>query len=248
MELSVTDEPPPEKPPAEEPSAPEEHPPPPPVIHPPAGWTRIADDPVSFGPWGDLPCAVVGWADTVSFIRDPGEASDAQLRSLVNAPVYARVVRIPAKVLPPDWLAWHRCMICGTERDDARISVRHRPIVGLEQVPGCQANVLYCNDRLFCVVTANVDESWPPERMLPPQVYPEDELYLSAAAADDRSWLKDSSLGMLGVGILTWLRDEPATAQEIIAAYDEPAQQVLDMCRVLVGRGLIMAVRERLPD
>lgn len=203
---------------------------------------------VRFGAWGDVSCAIVGWADTVSFIREPGDATDTQLRAWVNAPVYAKVVRIPAKVMPPEWLAAHRCMVCGNEREDARISVKQRPVTGLEEVPDCQVNLLYCNDKVFCVVNANVDESWPPASALPPPVYPEDELYLSVAAADDRSWLKDPDLGHLGVGILTWLRDQPSTAQDIINAYDEPAQQVLDMCRVLVARGLIMAVKERPSD
>src|SRR5881628_473134 len=51
-------------------------------------------------------------------------------------------------------LTW-TCMVCGAERPDAKISVLHVPIPGLEaQFPGTRTNVRYCNDRIDCMTDA----------------------------------------------------------------------------------------------
>lgn len=58
--------------------------------------------------------------------------------------------------LHPDW----DCMICGDTRPDERISVEHRPVVGMEDAfPATRWNVRYCNDRSACVAAA---KEWAP--------------------------------------------------------------------------------------
>lgn len=58
--------------------------------------------------------------------------------------------------LPPELtdrlgpLSW-TCMVCGQRRLDARISVAHVPISGMEsQFPEVRINVRYCNDNNSC--------------------------------------------------------------------------------------------------
>lgn len=47
------------------------------------------------------------------------------------------------------------------ERPEAKISVAHRPLRGMEdQFPGTRVNVRYCNDRPACAAIAHEEGPW----------------------------------------------------------------------------------------
>lgn len=55
-----------------------------------------------------------------------------------------------------------KCDICGAERPDACIDVRHRPLKGFEaSFPDTRFNLKYCNDNLDCITAAHEDTPWP---------------------------------------------------------------------------------------
>ena len=61
-------------------------------------------------------------------------------------------------------LTW-TCMICGDERPDAAIDVKHRPIAGMENMfPDARLNLRYCNDRPDCIAEAHETGPWSPKK------------------------------------------------------------------------------------
>lgn len=145
--------------------------------------------------------------------------------------------------LDPDRLTWP-CMVCGDERPDRAISVWHRQVKGAEnRFPGIRFNVRYCNDRISCATVASQPGVWPRR---PVTVRVGDDLEVTAAAVADRAWdTRRELLPSLAVGLLAWLRDEPASVQALITASDEPAQEVIDTCCRLVKLGLARIVVDR---
>jgi hypothetical protein len=58
-------------------------------------------------------------------------------------------------------LTW-TCHFCKDERPDDKISVAHRPVMGMEDYfPRAQWNLRYCNDRPECIEKAHGMEPWP---------------------------------------------------------------------------------------
>lgn len=75
-----------------------------------------------------------------------------------------------------------------------------------------------------------------------PPVDAGDVLRLTGKAAADHCWLTDAGIGLVGLGIMTWLRDESSPAQTLLDIFDEPAQEILDTARTLVERGWVEVV------
>ena len=66
------------------------------------------------------------------------------------------------EILDMDAMTWS-CMVCGTVRPDAQISVAKRMVPGLEDMfpLGACVNVRFCNDRPECSAAANTEGVWP---------------------------------------------------------------------------------------
>lgn len=81
-------------------------------------------------------------------------------------------------------------------------------------------------------------------------IRPTDVIRISNRALADQSWMSDHEIGLLGVGILSWLLAEPdpVTVERMAVGYDEPMQEILDRIRVLVDRGLVDVVDEQDPQ
>lgn len=151
----------------------------------------------------------------------------------------------------PTWT----CMVCGDERPDAYIRVRHRPLKGAEKnfrehpdahEPGvmlARVNLRYCTDRPSCTAVAMEPTSWPPPPLM---VKSDDVLALTAAALTERAWdTRRELLPDVAVAILLWLRDESAPVSTFLASYDERAQDIYDACRALAYQGLVQVVVDR---
>lgn len=133
------------------------------------------------------------------------------------------------------------CMVCGDNRTFDEIAVVHRPIAGLEDyAPDSHANVAYCRDRPTCLSAAHRKQAWPPPAVV---LQAGDTLRVSAAAFAERPWVTDKRLPSTAVGILTWLRDEPATIAQLMQSYTEPAEELFDTVRTLVQRGMVEVSR-----
>lgn len=142
-----------------------------------------------------------------------------------------------------DRLTWV-CMVCGDERPDAQIAVRHRLLKGMErEFPRARVDLRYCQDRASCSAVAAEQGVWPPAYLV---LQADDWLSLTGAAITEQVWqTRRSLLPGMGIGILSWLRDEPSEVSTFLASYDEPAQAVFDMCRALVQQGLVRVVVSR---
>lgn len=146
-----------------------------------------------------------------------------------------------------DWL----CMVCHDERPYALIGVAHRRIANAEDLYArypaeaaagtlARVNVRYCTDRKACITVASRGGVWPEPIVV---LQHTDVLRVTDDAVAERAWASRSRrLPAMAFGMLTWLRDGPAQLSTLFAAYDEPAQQVFDTARDLVGMGLVERV------